>query len=164
MPLRYVARGLHNHAFEILPKMTNLATALRIEISRLARKEIKALTGSTKKAAAQHRRDIAELKRRVADLSKRVAFLESQERKRVSKHAPAEPAERARFSPRGVKAHRERLGISAADYALLVGVSALTIYNWESGKSKPRQQQLAALVAVRKLGKREAIKRLELLD
>ncbi len=39
----------------------------------------------------------------------------------------------------------------------------MTIYNWESGNSRPRPEQLAALVAVRKLGKREAIKKLELL-
>jgi len=56
-----------------------------------------------------------------------------------------------------------RLGLSAADYARLVGVSSLTIYNWEHGKSRPRKEQLAALVAVRGIGKREALRRLELL-
>ena len=40
----------------------------------------------------------------------------------------------------------------------------LTIYNWELGKSRPRKEQLAALVAVRGIGKREALKRLELLQ
>ena len=40
---------------------------------------------------------------------------------------------------------------------------SLTIHNWESAKSRPRQEQLAALVAVRGIGKREAAKRLELL-
>jgi transcriptional regulator with XRE-family HTH domain len=43
------------------------------------------------------------------------------------------------------------------------GVSALTIYSWESGKSRPRKKQLAGLAAVRRLGKREARKRLEML-
>jgi DNA-binding transcriptional regulator YiaG len=42
----------------------------------------------------------------------------------------------------------------------LVGVSAQTVYNWEAGKSRPRQQQLAAIAAIRKLGKREAQARL----
>lgn len=55
------------------------------------------------------------------------------------------------------------MGLSAADYAKLVGVSELTIYNWESGKTRPRQEQFAALVAVRGIEKREALKRLELL-
>ena len=40
----------------------------------------------------------------------------------------------------------------------------LTIYNWEKGKSKPRNQQLNAWANVRGIGKREALRRLELLD
>ena len=44
-----------------------------------------------------------------------------------------------------------------------MGVSEMTVYNWEAGKSRPQAKQLAALVAVRGLGKREAIKRLEML-
>jgi DNA-binding transcriptional regulator YiaG len=43
----------------------------------------------------------------------------------------------------------------------LVGVSAQTIYNWEAGKSRPRQQQLAALAAVRGMGKRQIKERLD---
>ena len=69
-----------------------------------------------------------------------------------------------RFSPSWVKSHRERLQLSAADYGALVGVSALTIYNWEKGKSKPRQQQLAAWAAIRGLGKRDSWKRLEMSE
>jgi len=44
-----------------------------------------------------------------------------------------------------------------------VGVSEQTVYNWEAGSSKPQAKQLAALVAVRGLGKREAVKRLEMM-
>ena len=143
--------------------MPNLASVLKDEICRLARKEIKSDVGVTKRASAQHRRDIAELKRLVKDLSKRVAFLESQERKRISTRAREAPPAGTRFSPRWVKAHRQRLGLSAADYGKLVGVSALTVYNWEGGKSKPRREPLAALATVRALKKREALKRLEML-
>ena len=143
--------------------MPNLASALKDEISRLARKEVKSQTGVTKRASAQHRRDIAELKRLVSDLSKRVAFFERQEKRRVIERPSKKTAEGIRFSPHWLNNHRERLGISAADYGKLVGVSSLTIYNWESGKSKPRQEGLAALAAVRGLGKREALKRLEMM-
>ncbi len=144
--------------------MPNLASVLKDEIRRLARKEIKSETGVTKRASAQHRRDIAELKRLVNDLSKRLAFLERQEKRRVSKTQPSkEVAETARFSPSWLKSHRQRLGLSAADYATLVGVSSQTIYNWEQGHSKPRPQQVAALATVRGLGKRETLKRLEMM-
>jgi hypothetical protein len=43
--------------------MPNIATVLKEEIRRLAKREIKASTTSTKGAVAQFRRDIARLKR-----------------------------------------------------------------------------------------------------
>ena len=52
---------------------------------------------------------------------------------------------------------RDRLGLSAKDYGLLVGVAGLTIHNWESGKARPRAKQLAAWGAVRRTGKWEAL-------
>ena len=144
--------------------MPNIAAVLKEEITRLARKEVNARTSVIRKANAQYRRDIAQLKRQAEALSKQVAYLERQERKRASKRVPETTAEGRRFSPRGLKTHRQKVGLSAADYGKLVGVTAQTVYNWEQGKSKPRDEQLAALVAVRDLGKREALKRLELLE
>ena len=144
--------------------MPNIATVLKQEITRLARKEVNAGTKAIRKANAQYRRDIAQVKRQVAALSKQVAYLEGRERKRTSKGAPEANTEGRRFSARGVKAHREKLGFSAAEYAGLVGVSAQTIYNWEHGKSKPRDEQLGSLISVRDMGKREALKQLELLE
>ena len=144
--------------------MSNIAAVLKEEITRLARKEVKTQTAVIRKASAQYRRDIAQLKRQVGGLSKQVAYLERQERKRAVKGGPAANVQGKRFSPRGLKTHRERVGLSAADYGELVGVTAQTVYNWEQGKSKPRDEQLASLVAVRDLGKREAWKRLELLE
>jgi DNA-directed RNA polymerase specialized sigma24 family protein/DNA-binding XRE family transcriptional regulator len=139
--------------------------ALKDEITRLARKEIKSQTGVTKRLATQHRRDLAALKRTVAALQKEVAFLAAQEKKRVkSKPVQEDKAENVRFSPRWVKIHRDKLGLSAAHYGKLVGVSGLSIYNWETGKARPRAQFLPKLAAVRGLGKREAIKRLEMLE
>mgnify|MGYP001606557955 CR=1 FL=1 len=145
--------------------MANLAAAIKEEIQRLARKEIKAQTGATKQAVAQYRREIAKLKRQLREQEKKIAFLEAQEQKRLGQPQAAEKvAEGVRFSARSVKAQRERTGLSAANYAKLVGVSPLTIYNWEQEKSRPRKEQLAALVAVRGLGKREALAKLELLE
>lgn len=144
--------------------MTTLAVALKDEIRRLARKEIKASTGGTSQAVTQFRREIARLKRESREHQRKIAFLESQERKRLGKAEPTNGAdEGARFSARSVKAQRQRTGLSATDYAKLIGVSGLTIYNWENGKSRPRTAQLAALVAVRGLGKRQAQAKLAIL-
>ncbi len=144
--------------------MSTLVSALKHEITRLARKEVAAGTEVLRKANAQYRRDIAQLKRQADALSKQVAYLEQQEKKRVSKRVPVTSAEGKRFSRRGLTTHRKAVGLSAADYATLVGVSAQTIYGWEQGKSKPLLQQLATLLAVRDLGKREAHTRLRLLE
>lgn len=144
--------------------MANLAQILKIEIARLARKELKLEASSLRKAATQHRKDIAELKRQIKEQQGRISFLEKQENKRSKKvKATKEPGERIRFSAKGLRSHREKLGISAADYASLVGVSTQTIYLWEREQTKPRQRQLPAVAAVRKLGVREAQRRLELL-
>lgn len=144
--------------------MANLAVAIKEEISRLARKEIKKLTGSTAQAVARYRREIAQLKRAVHSQDKEIAFLRAQERKRIGQpEVGSDVKEGSRYSSRSVKAQRQRLDLSAADYARLVGVSQLTIYNWEQGKSRPRKEQLAALIALRGIGKREATAKLKLL-
>ena len=59
-----------------------------------------------------------------------------------------------------MRSQRERIGLSVEDYAKLVGVTPLTIRHWEAGAARPRKAQLAALVAVRGIGKRKAVKRL----
>jgi len=144
--------------------MTTLATALKDEIRRLARKEIKIQTQRMARAVAQYRREIARLKRRQREHERKFAFLQAQTRKTLqSRAAAAERNGDARFSARSVKAQRRRTGLSAADYGKLAGVSPLTIYNWEQNKTRPRKEQLAALVALRGLGKREAQAKLELL-
>lgn len=144
--------------------MANLAATLKEEIQRLARKEIKAQTGTSKQAVAHYRREIAKLKRQLREQEKKINFLEKQEQKRFEQPQTAEdPAGDVRFSARSVKAQRSRLGLSAKDYGKLVGVSPLTIYNWEQGKTRPQKAQLALLVAVRGIGKREALVKLELL-
>jgi DNA-binding transcriptional regulator YiaG len=145
--------------------MPNFAAAIKEEIRRLARREIKATTSSTKGAVAQFRREIASLKRLAKEQQREIAFLKAQEQKRIVQPQAAADAEMegVRHSARSVRAQRKRLKLSAADFGLLVGVSGLTVYNWEHGKGRPSEANLAALVAVRKLGVRESLAKLEML-
>lgn len=64
------------------------------------------------------------------------------------------------FSGKAVHAERQRLGLSASDYGELVGVSMLTIYNWEKGRSVPRERALERWLAVKGIGRAAAQKRL----
>ena len=145
--------------------MLNLQSVLRQEIRRFARKEVHSELEATKKAVAQHRRDIAELRRRNKALEQTVSYLQSRETKRLKAGpAEAEPPQGTKFSVRSLKAQRRKSGLSQEDYASLVGVSKLTIYNWESGSTKPGGKHLATLVSLRGIGKREAKERMKLLE
>ncbi|MBS0343479.1 MAG: helix-turn-helix domain-containing protein, partial [Proteobacteria bacterium] len=64
-----------------------------------------------------------------------------------------------RFSATRLAAHRSRLGLSAAAYGKLIGMSGATIFLWEQGKSRPSAAQLQRLAAVRALGKRAALEK-----
>lgn len=138
--------------------MANLAQLLKAEIARISRKEVKSQVDPLRKANAGYRRDIAALKREVADLSRQIKSAS-----RPAKQAPAsEEGPTLRFQARGLKTHRKTLGLSAAEYGQLAGgASAQSVYNWETGKTVPRQPQVQALAAVRGLGKKEAAQRLE---
>jgi DNA-binding transcriptional regulator YiaG len=136
--------------------MPNIASVLKEEVVRLARKEVRRELEGLKKASAQYRSDIVGLKRRVAALERQMSQVDKKVSTKVTPKAAGDATGRIRFSAKGLATHRQRLGLSAADLGALLGVSAQSIYHWEAGKTKPRQQQLAAVAALRKLGKREA--------
>jgi DNA-binding transcriptional regulator YiaG len=141
--------------------MPNIAAVFKDEIARLARKEVRAQTEELKKLSAQHRAHIAALRRRIDDLERQL--------KRVGKvaardsGAAEEDAEtmHRRFSATRLAAQRRKLGLSAADFATLLGVSGQSVYKWEHGEARPRARQLEAIAALRGIGKREAAARLE---
>ena len=140
--------------------MPNLAALLKDEISRLSRKEVRREVLPLKRAAATHRREIAALKRTVVALERRA--------KSLAKAAKPQNAARTvddgtpiRFVSKGLVSLRKRLGLSAADLARLLGVSMQSIYNWEHKKASPRKEQVAAIAALRSLGKKEARERLQ---
>lgn len=145
--------------------MPNLAIALKAEIARIARKELRGELDALKKASVGYRREIATLKRRNVELERLV--------KKAIKTAPratAKPDETStesrqlRFSPARFASQRKKLGLSANNFAKLIGVSGLSVYKWESGQARPRRAQLEAIASVRGIGKREAQNRLEQLE
>lgn len=136
--------------------MPNVMGVLRTEIRRLARKE-------TKEAVRELKRQVVALRRRLAAQKKRMAEVERAAHRAVSSRASAasqalrgeEKGTQIRFSPRWVRVHRSRLGMSRRVYAKLVGVSPQTILLWESGKARPRRSALASWRSIRGKGIRE---------
>ena len=135
--------------------MPNVATILKEEIRRQAKKVVKIEVSATRRAVAQYRRDIARLKREVREQARALGFLKGQERKRLG--LPETEEEKIRHSARSVCAQRRRLKLSAEQFATLVGVSSQSVYHWEHGAARPRKAQLRSLARVRKLGRREAL-------
>jgi DNA-binding transcriptional regulator YiaG len=150
--------------------MANIASLLKSEISRVARKEVRAETAGLKKALSSSRSEIAALKRRALALESELRRLSKASSKASGKAAgkaaaagDAAPARAQRFSAKGLVSQRKRLGLSAHECGLLVGASGQSIYNWEDGKARPRAKHLQALAALRGLGKKDAAARLSAL-
>ena len=141
--------------------MPNIGAVLKQEITRLARRETRSQTKSLSKASSQFRRDIAELKRQNSRARVEIARLQRFAGNAALPKASETGNAKLRFSVRSVKSQRKRLGVSAADFGKLAGVTGHTIYKWEHGGATPRIAQITALAALRSLGKREARQRLE---
>lgn len=136
---------------------TSLTNALKAEIARVARKELKDELLALRKAATGHRSEIASLKRELKTLR---SLLKANTKvvKAVTPAKADEPAagRKIRFSAKNFAAQRAKLGLSQAQMAQLLGVSGLSVYKWESGKVQPRAAQLERIASIRKLGKRAA--------
>ena len=55
-----------------------------------------------------------------------------------------------------MKSHQVQVVLSAKDYGLLLGVSALSVCHWENDKIKPRPKMLQKFAVVLRMGEREA--------
>ncbi len=71
--------------------------------------------------------------------------------------------EGAEFSAEKLRAHRANIGVSAQDYARLAGVSAISIYKWESSRAFPRRAQQKLLAKAGGLSKAQALEKLSKL-
>ena len=148
--------------------MPNIASVLKVEIVRLARKELRSEVDSIRKALAAARAEGAALKRRVSELERSLRQPARVAHARPPSPSPspveeADGADKFRFRASGMASNRKRLGLSAADFGLLVGASGQSVYAWEQGKARPRGKNLAAIAAMRGVGKREVVERLAAL-
>ena len=147
--------------------MPNIASLLKAEISRVARKEVRLVFDAVKKSAAAQRAEIVSLRKRLTELERQLKAQGREFRRPVENKAAAKSvvtdAGGLRFRASGMAANRERLGLSARDFGLLVGATAQAVNAWESGRSKPDGANLAAIAALRGVGKRDVETRLSAL-
>jgi len=136
--------------------MGKMEQTLKSEITRLAKKQVRATCLPLARDVRRLKRTVSALRKTIAVLSRLGAELEAQraaERARLA--AAPEEVQSSRISPLLIKKLRARLGITQGELARLVGVSMSAVGSWEYGKAKPEGHNREALVALRKLGKRE---------
>jgi len=136
--------------------MGKMEQTLKSEITRLAKKQMRATCLPLVREVRRLKRSVSALRKTVVVLARLGAEWEVQRTAEQTKLAAApEEVKAARISPGLIKKLRKRLKITQGELAMLVGVSMSAIGSWEYGKAKPKGRNREALVALRKLGKRE---------
>ena len=139
--------------------MGKMEQTLKSEITRLAKKQLRATCLPLARDVRRLKRTVSALRKTIAVLSRLGAELEAQRTAERAKLAvPPEEVKAARLSPLLIKKLRARLGITQGELATLVGVSTSAVGSWEYGKAKPEGHNREALVALRKLGRREVVR------
>src|SRR5262245_37583341 len=144
--------------------MPSLAAALRTELRRQAVREGRRTVRSLRRLQKQVKelrlvnraqlRGLGALKRRFDRLKVRVAKAGARIGRRFSGGLPGRP-----LTPESIARLRQRLGLSRARFARVLGVSSGSIFGWEKGRTVPRGGSRARLARVRKMGLRAARER-----
>ena len=143
--------------------MPDVAKILRNEITKLAKKEVKQALEPLKEQVRELGKTVRAQRKQISELGKQLP------RKVDTVTAPKAEVEAPRKEPKiriskgSVKRHRSRLGLSQKEMGLLVGVSALSVSNWETGKMSPRGRNRQAFAELRNIDAPEARLRLEKL-
>lgn len=143
--------------------MSNVASVLKSEISRLSKKVVRQHVAPIQSATRAQRKQLVALRRELLQLRRQVALLQRSAKKHQAPTESSGDARQFRFSTKGLQSLRKRLGLSAEEFGQLIQVSGKTVYTWESGSS-PRSKHLPAIAELRNIGKREARARLEQLN
>ena len=137
--------------------MAKIETAIRDAIARGARKQIRSAATPLRREVRRLRHAVRELRAQVATLREAAArWDESQAGRRWQPVVSEAEARAARLSPRLVRKLRLRLALSQAAVARLVGVSPAAVVQWEQGRAMPSGKNRAALVGLRRVGRRQA--------
>jgi DNA-binding transcriptional regulator YiaG len=134
-----------------------LESTIKSEIQRLAKREVRT-------TYIPLRKEIRAMRLRLSSLSKNFFSLNRLTKEQLQKvpkkglEATPEEVKASRITPDRIRRLRKKLGISMRELGILTGTSLSAVLSWEKGKFKPRREKKAALVALRKLRKREVRK------
>jgi DNA-binding transcriptional regulator YiaG len=140
--------------------MAKIESIIKSEIQRLAKHEVRSVF-------LPLRREVWGLKLKLSNLIKNFTVLD-RFAKEISKAKSTEPkleaspeeVKASRLTPERISGLRKKLGISQRELGILTGASLGTVASWEKGKFRPKGEKKAALVALRKIRKRDVRKML----
>ena len=141
--------------------MGKIESAFKSEIQRLAKREVKS-------AFLPLRREVRSLRLRLSGFSKNLRALDRLAKEQIlpmagdrfKLEASPEEVKVARITPDRIRILRRKLGLSQRELAVLTGASMGAVVMWEKGKFKPKADKKGALIALRKMGKRQVKKML----
>jgi len=140
--------------------MSKFEDAVRAEVLRLVRKELRAQVAPLQKEVRELRRAFSQTRKQLAQIEK-LTPKQAEPATVLALEASEEEISKSRISGNLIRSLRRRLGITQGQLATLVGVSLSAVTLWETNKRRPTGQNRAAIVALRKLGRREVARMLE---
>jgi len=138
--------------------MAKIEGVIKAEIMRLAKREVRAVFRPLKREVWQMSTKLSNLSKGFASLNRMAKELHLEEKAKPKLEATPEEVKVSRITPERISRLRKKLGISQRELGILIGASIGAILSWEKGKFRPMGEKKAALVALRKLKKREVKK------
>ena len=141
--------------------MGKLESTIKSEIERLAKREVRA-------TFLPIRHEVWGMKLKLSNLLKNFTVVnrvvkeqaKQYEEKKLTLEASPEEVKASRLTPGRIRNLRKKLGISQRELGILTSVTTGAVALWEKGKFKPKGEKKTALVALRKLRKRDVRKML----
>jgi DNA-binding transcriptional regulator YiaG len=137
--------------------VAKIEQAIRDAVARGARREVRRVAGPLRRELRRARAAVKALRQEIGALRALAERWRTVQGERGWEPGVSEEEARAaRLSPKLVRALRTRLGLSQASLGQLVGVSGAAVVAWERGRAAPAGRNRAALVALRRVGRRDA--------
>lgn len=111
---------------------------------------------SLTKTVGRLRGDLSHLQKQYSVIKKELVEI----RKISNDMSPPSKLPNPTVTPASVIRLRKKLGITEVELALLIGVTAVTVSRWENAKNPIRLSNKKKIAELRKVGRREARKRL----
>src|SRR4030043_73237 len=140
--------------------MGKIESIIKSEIQRLAKHEVRSVYRPLRKEVWGMKLKLSNLIKKFAVLDRLAKGLAKTKSTEPKLEATPEEVKASRLTPERIAGLRKKLGISQRELGVLAGATTGAVLSWEKGKFKPQGGKKAALVALRKMRRRDVRKML----